>query len=87
LSRLAPATAHQDIQNLCAMRIPVIETPGLYVAASKLAISLDQPLFDTLYHAVALASPDCTLITADERYYRKAREAGAISLLERYKLL
>ena len=63
------------------MRIPVVETPEVYITASKLAVSLDQHLFDTLYHAVALASPDCTLVTADERYYVKARKEGSIALL------
>lgn len=81
LCRLAPATVRQDIEDLCAMRTLVVETAEVYVAASKLAVSLDQHLFDTLYHAVALLTPDCTLVTADERYYDKAREAGAIVLL------
>lgn len=81
LSRLAPATARQSIEDLYAMRIPVMETPEIYVTAGKLAVSLDQHLFDTLYHAVALLSPDCTLVTADERYYDKAHKEGAIALL------
>ena len=81
LSRLAPASARQSIEDLCALRIPVMETAEIYVTASKLAVSLDQHLFDTLYHAVALASPDCTLVTADERYYRKACKEGSITLL------
>lgn len=81
LSRLAPATARQNIEDLYAMRIPVMETPEIYVTASKLAISLDQHLFDTLYHAVALVSRDCTLVTADERYYDKAHKEGSIALL------
>lgn len=81
LSRLAPTTARQDIEDLYAMRIPVVETVELYTTASRLAISLDQHVFDTLYHAVALLTPDCTLVTADERYYSKARKAGSIALL------
>jgi predicted nucleic acid-binding protein len=85
LSRLTPAAARQDIENLWAMRIPVMETPELYVTANKLAISLDQHLFDTLYHAIALLSPDCTLVTADERYYRKARKEGSITLLRDFQ--
>lgn len=81
LSRLAPTTARQDIEDLYAMRIPVVETVELYTTASRLAISLDQHVFDTLYHAVALLTSDCTLVTADERYYSKARKAGSIALL------
>lgn len=81
LSRLAPTTARQDIEDLYAMRIPVVESVEIYTTASRLAISLDQHVFDTLYHAVALLTPDCTLVTADERYYGKARKAGSIALL------
>lgn len=81
LSRLAPTTAHQDIEDLYAMRIAVVETAELYTTASKLAVSLGQHMFDTLYHAAALLTPDCTLVTADERYYNKAHKAGAIMLL------
>lgn len=85
LSRLAPASARQDIEDLWAMRIPVMETPEIYVTASKLAVSLNQHLFDTLYHAIALLSPDCTLVTADERYYRKAHKEGSITLLRDFQ--
>lgn len=81
LSRIAPATARQDIEDLYAMRIPVVESVELYTTASRLATALDQHVFDTLYHAVALLTPDCTLVTADERYYGKARKAGSIALL------
>ena len=87
LSRLAPTTARQNIEDLYAMRIPVMETADIYVTASKLAVSLDQHLFDTLYHAVALASPDCTLVTADERYYDKAHKEGSIVLLRDFDLV
>lgn len=86
LSRLASATARQNIEDLYAMRIPVMETAEIYVTASKLAVSLDQRLFDTLYHAVALASPGCTLVTADERYYDKAHKEGSIALLSNFDL-
>ena len=38
-------------------------------------------LFDTLYHAVAMQNPDATLVTADRRYYDKARSEGQIIML------
>jgi predicted nucleic acid-binding protein len=44
----------------------------------ELAIELKQHLFDTFYHAVALETPNTTLITADERYLRAARSKGQI---------
>jgi len=81
LSRLVPTTAHREIEDLYAMRIAVVETAELYTTASRLAVSLDQHMFDTLYHAVALLVPECTLVTADERYYAKARRTGSIALL------
>jgi predicted nucleic acid-binding protein len=37
-------------------------------------------------HVVALASPDCTLVTADERYYDKAHQEGSIALLRDFDL-
>jgi predicted nucleic acid-binding protein len=81
LSRLAPATARLDIEDLYAMRIAVTGTLKIYTAAMALATTHQQHVFDTLYHAVALNAPDCTLVTADERYYRKVRAEGAIVLL------
>ena len=67
------------------MRIAIMETPEIYVAASNLAISLNQHLFDTLYHATALLTPDCELVTADVRYYKKAQKEGSIALLGDFK--
>jgi predicted nucleic acid-binding protein len=44
----------------------------------ELATELKQHLFDTYYHAVALETPDCVLVTADEHYLRVARAKGRI---------
>ena len=49
----------------------------------ELARALGQHVFDTLYHAVALLTPGAMLVTADERYYRKAAAYGSIVLLVR----
>ena len=86
ISRRSPTTAREDIELLYALRVPVVDSPELYALGCELAVALDQHVFDTLYHAVALLSPECTLVTADERYYRKARKLGAISLLEQLDL-
>lgn len=51
--------------------------------AMALAVNLEHHLFDTLYHAVAIES-GATLVTADERYYRKAAHHGSIVLLENF---
>jgi predicted nucleic acid-binding protein len=82
VTRLSPDNAPQDIQDLCEMGFEVIGTHEVYTRACELSSRLDHHLFDTLYHAVGLTIADATLITADERYYRKARKVGRISLLK-----
>jgi len=54
--------------------------------AIDLSIRLGHHLFDTLYHAVAFRSPDTTLLTADRRYFDKARDEGRIVLLSQFIL-
>jgi hypothetical protein len=51
----------------------------------ELAMELKQHLFDSYYHGVALETPDCVLITADERYLRAARTKGNIVSLMEWK--
>ena len=55
--------------------------------ACTLAIDTGQHLFDTLYHAVALESEETMLITADQRYYQKARDRGRILALKDWGVL
>jgi predicted nucleic acid-binding protein len=81
LARLTPNTVDDDISDLYAMQLPVLDTPGIYLTACELARSLGHHLFDTLYHAVALEMEGALLVTADERYYRKASARGSIALL------
>jgi predicted nucleic acid-binding protein len=78
VARLSPSTAQADVQDLLALEVPVLDTPSVYLTASALAVELDHHLFDTLYHAVALELDGATLITADDRYYRKAHSYGRI---------
>jgi predicted nucleic acid-binding protein len=84
LARLSPQTAFDDVADLYAMELPVLDTPGVYLTACELARTLGQHVFDTLYHAVALETPSAILVTADERYYRKAVGCGSIVLLGRF---
>ena len=84
LSRLSPSTAELDVLDLWAMEAPVLATANVYLVASQLAIELQHHLFDTLYHAVALEADDAVLVTADERYYRKAQARGRIVRLAEY---
>ena len=53
-----------------------------YLRAIEISRELDHHLFDTLYHATAIESGGI-LVTADERYFRKAEKLGGILLLER----
>lgn len=78
MARLSPATLARDVSDLYALDFDVADGLALYQRAADLAVKLNQHLFDTLYHALALELPDCTLITADLRYLRKARAHGRI---------
>lgn len=66
---------------LTTMRYRVADSPPLYRRSAALSISLQHHLFDTLYHAAALLHPSAILVTADERYFRKASHLGRITLL------
>lgn len=81
LARLSPETAAEDVADLYAMSLPVESGPEVYLVACDLAQSLNQHVFDTLYHAVALTLPNTVLVTADARYERSARRRGAVLLL------
>jgi len=78
LARLTPATATDDIVMLSALEFPISDDPAILRRGRDLAIELKQHLFDTLYHAIALETPDTLLITADERYLRVAQPLGRI---------
>jgi predicted nucleic acid-binding protein len=78
LARESALTAADDVTMLYALELPVLDDPLVLRRGAELAIELKQHLFDTFYHAVALSTPDATLITADERYLRAARGKGRI---------
>ena len=82
LARRTPATASDAVHAL--LELEFVETAAydtIYRRAIALAQNLDHHLFDTLYHATALAH-GATLITADERYYAKAAALGGVRLLK-----
>ena len=80
-ARLTPQTAIQDVEMLAAMQLPTSDDPHVMRRATVLAIETDTHLFDTLYHAVALEHEDALLVTADDRYRRKAAHHGKIASL------
>ncbi len=78
VTRLRPEIAEPTLDLLDALELPVAEDVAIYRRAIRLAAALDHHLFDTLYHAVALER-DALLVSADDRYLRKARQLGAIA--------
>lgn len=81
LAREKPDDAVADLSDLMILDFETAAEPAIYATACELSMRLGHHLFDTLYHAVALNMPGATLVTADRRYYKKAREIGAIALL------
>ncbi len=80
-ARLAPQTAVSDVEMLSALEFPTTDDPNVIRRATSLAIETNHHLFDALYHAVALEHEDALLVTADDRYYRKAERYGMIAAL------
>jgi predicted nucleic acid-binding protein len=85
LARESPSTAVDDIGMLTALELPTTDEPQILRRGVDLAMELKQHLFDTYYHGVALETPDCILITADDRYLRAARAKGNIVSLMEWK--
>jgi predicted nucleic acid-binding protein len=85
LARLKPDDAQADLADFLEIRHETLATVQTYHTALELATRYQHHLFDTLYHAVALHTPGAVLITADERYYAKARSEGRIRLLQDFK--
>lgn len=84
VARLVPQTAIGDVEMLAAFEFPTTDSPTVIRRATSLAIETNQHLFDTLYHAVALEHEDALLVTADERYYRKAEGYGTLRALHKW---
>jgi predicted nucleic acid-binding protein len=78
LARETPGTAKAALHELLDIEMQLMGTEAVYSTALDLSLRLRHHLFDTLYQAVALESADGMLVTADERYYRKARGVGRI---------
>jgi predicted nucleic acid-binding protein len=85
LARESPDTAVDDVGMLSALELPTTDDLPVLQRGVRLAMELKQHLFDTYYHGVALDTPDCVLITADERYLRVARAKGRIVSLTEWQ--
>lgn len=86
LTRLAPDQSINLLQAFLAMELPMTMEWTVYEEACRLAVNLNHHLFDTLYHAVALQTPNAIFITADTQYFRKADELGQIIELKNFPL-
>ena len=83
--RFSPSTLEADIPDLYALDFEVADGLAVYQRATHLAVALKQHVFDTLYYAVALESAQCTLVTADGCYLRKAGKLCRIVGLEHWR--
>ena len=86
LARLQPELAPQLANLLSILELPIETEIEDYELATQLAVNLKHHFFDTLYHAIALNRGAC-LLTADRRYFRKAKRRGSIALLEDWTTL
>ncbi len=78
LARESPKFAEAALNDLLDIDMEIVGGKAIYRRAVDLSMRLGPHLFDTLYHAVALETDNTTLVTADERYYRKAGAEGRI---------
>lgn len=77
VARLRPALAEDALEVLAALDLPTADEFPILALAVDQATTLGHHLFDTLYHAVALAE-GAVLVTADDAHFRKARHLGQI---------
>lgn len=85
LARESPGTAADDVGMLAGLELSTADDPQVLQIGVELAMDIEQHLFDTYYHAVALGTPDSVLVTADERYLRAARAKGRIVSLREWQ--
>lgn len=85
ISRLRPEIANRAIDLLDALELAVEAGAETYKRASRIAAQLDHHLFDTLYHALAIER-DALLVSADDRYVRKASALGNVVALRKWVL-
>lgn len=86
IARICPEEAQDILNDLLNTDMRREENSEIYATATELSIRLNHHLFDTLYHATALHMPDAVYVTADQRYYDKAKELGQIAFLAEFDL-
>ncbi len=83
LARELPQAARANLNDLLDIEMQVVEDAAVYARALALAIRHRQHVFDTLYHAIALEDA-ATLVTADDRYFHRARSEGRVLRLAEF---
>ena len=86
VARVSPDDAEGILLDLLNLDIRRVEATLIYATATALSVRLQHHLFDTLYHATALHIPGATYVTADLRYYEKAKAVDQIALLADFDL-
>ncbi len=79
-TRLEPDLVDSAVDLLDLLAFNVASDWAVYRRAAALSVQLNHHLFDTLYHAVAFEY-NAEFVTADRKYFEKARGLGAIRLL------
>ena len=81
MARRHPNLVAETLRAARGMDFQTADDDDIYLRAADLSHRLNQHLFDTLYHAVALER-GATLVTADERYFAAAKGEGSIETLK-----
>jgi predicted nucleic acid-binding protein len=84
LTRLRPAIVDEVIDLMSVLKVQVVTDPVIFKRASRIAQDLGKHVFDSLYHAVALEY-GVVLVSADSKYYLKARRLGSLIPLAIWK--
>ena len=84
LARRFPAHAEQLLASLVDFHLTEVRLDSAWRAqAVSLAVTYGVSFYDAAYHATALARGG-VFVTADERYVRRASEAGGVATLRRW---
>ena len=84
LARRFPADADQLLASLVDFRLTEARPDSAWRAqAVSLAVACDVSFYDAAYHATALVRGG-VFVTADERYVRRASQAGGVAALRRW---
>lgn len=80
LARVRPDQIDVMVNLLNVIAFQIDDSWRIYKRAAEISVDLNHHIFDTLYHAVALEN-GAELVTADVKYFNKAKHLGSIVLL------